>query len=73
MSTINVECIYEDYDLYENISRDQFVEMNQEVFQRFTNFMAEAVQEIKNNKNIDISNLHSVERIGGGTRIPLIE
>lgn len=35
--------------------------------------MAEAVQEIKNHKMINLKDLHSVERIGGGTRIPLIE
>lgn len=43
LCTINVECIFEDYDLYENINREEFIEMNKEVFQRFTNFMAEAV------------------------------
>lgn len=32
LCTINVECIYEDYDLYENIKREDFLNLNMEVF-----------------------------------------
>ncbi len=69
---LNIECLYQDYDLFENLKRDRFEQLNSSVFQKFREFLQKVIKDIKKSK-IDFSKVHSVERIGGGSRIPLIE
>ena len=69
---ISIECLFEDLDLFHNMNRDDYIKMNGVVIETFQNFVSDAIEEMKKLK-IDLSKLHSVERIGGGTRIPVIE
>ena len=71
ISPISIECLFEDYDFFENIKRDDWENINSKVFERFQNLFKKANREISDLK-IDISKLHSIERIGNGCRIPKI-
>lgn len=65
----NVEYLVEEDDFNYNLTRDSFEKLAAPVFERFKGFLDHCVNESK----INIKELHSVEIIGGGTRIPLIQ
>ena len=69
-SNIHIECLMEDEDLNYMLSRKQFEDIIQEVvLNKFKTLIANFyINEIKQ-KNIKI---HSVELVGGGSRIPCI-
>ena len=71
VSPLTIECIFEDLDLFDNMTIEDYVKINQGVFEQFQNFVNQAVMEIQN-KGFDIKKIHSIERIGGGTRIPAV-
>ena len=56
----------EENDLHYSMSRDQFNQISKPVFDKMSELLLRARQTLKE-KGI---NLHSVELIGGGTRIP---
>ena len=66
----SVESIYEEIDFSHLIQRKEFEEITSSVVDRLTALLNQFVKEI--NPEI-FKGLHSVERIGGGTRIPVIE
>jgi heat shock protein 4 len=63
---INVEYLAEDFDLNHNLTREKFEEVNVDNIARFKGLLEKLKSEIK----VD---LHSVEIIGGGTRIPILQ
>ena len=68
-AALHIECLFEDFDFDYNITREDFERINKNVFERFSELMKTAVEKLGK----DIKKLHSVERIGGGTRIPAME
>ena len=71
VSPISIEFLFEDFDFFENIKRDDWENINESVFRRFEDLMKKAKSEILGMK-IDLKKLHSIERIGNGCRIPKI-
>ncbi len=65
----NVEYLVEEDDFSRNLTREQFEKLATPVFDRFNGFIAFCIQESK----INLKELHSVEIIGGATRIPMIQ
>ena len=51
------------------MTREEFEQINHQFFKEVQNFFQECLQESK----LNIADLHSVERIGGGSRIPKIQ
>ena len=68
-SYLSVECIFDDIDFSYNMTREEFEQINHQFFKEVQNFFQECLQE----SELNISDLHSVERIGGGSRIPKIQ
>ena len=68
-SYLSVECIFDDIDFSYNMTREEFEQINHQFFKEVQNFFQECLQESK----LNIADLHSVERIGGGSRIPKIQ
>ena len=66
---INVECIFEDYDFSYNMTREDFEKVNQCVIDQIRDLLLKSITESK----IDLKELHSVEIIGGGSRIPIVQ
>ena len=65
----NVEYLVEEDDFNANLTRDQFEKLCSPVFERFQGFLVHCLSESK----INIAEVHSVELIGGATRIPLLQ
>lgn len=65
----NVEYLVEEDDFNYNLTRDGFEKLAKPVFDRFKGFLEHCVNESK----VNMKELHSVEVIGGGTRIPLVQ
>ena len=68
-STLNIECLCEDIDFTHNMTREEFEKINAPVFERFAKLLKQATEQLGS----ELKNLHSIERIGGGSRIQLIE
>lgn len=68
-AVINVECLYEDYDFYHVLKRDEYETIIKRSIRDIEDLLAGAASHCKNSGFV----LHSVERVGGGTRIPIIE
>lgn len=68
-ATLHIECLFEDYDFSHTLSREEFEKINAPVFEIFNKLLKEAAEQLGQ----ELKNLHSIERIGGGTRIQLIE
>ena len=66
---INVECLCEDIDYSYTMKRDEFESLITNITSQIAYVFNQVAQFIKDKGE----KLHSVERIGGGTRIPLIE
>lgn len=65
----NIEYLVEEDDFNYNLTRDTFEKLAAPVFERFKGFLDHCVAESK----INMKELHSVEVLGGATRIPLIQ
>jgi heat shock protein 4 len=65
----NVEYLVDEEDFSANLSREEFEAGAEPLFQRFRQFLAQSISESK----INLKELHSVEIIGGATRIPKIQ
>ena len=66
---INVECLAEDEDYVCNVTREEFEKMIQSTMADIQFVCQDVANFIHEKKN----KLHSVERIGGGSRIPIVE
>jgi len=67
-----VECIYDDLDLFDNITREDWEVLNKDVFANMETLFKSAIEEMKAMK-IDVTKFHSIERLGGGSRIAMVE
>lgn len=65
-ATINVDCVAEDNDLSYTLTREKLEEIVAPVVEKFRALLLKLKAEIK-------IPLHSVEIVGGGTRIPIIQ
>lgn len=68
-ASCNVEYLVEEDDFSYTMTRETFEKLAGSVFERFKGFLDHCVSESK----VNMQELHSVEIIGGGTRIPLIQ
>lgn len=71
-AALSIECLYDDIDYFHTLTRDEYQSINKEVFERFQSFLGEAMKELQEGLKINVADIHSIERIGGGSRIPLI-
>ncbi|EGR34876.1 hypothetical protein IMG5_001050 [Ichthyophthirius multifiliis] len=68
-SECNCEYLMEDCDLSESLTRSEFESIIQPVLAQIQQCLQTLIQELKNKK----IELHSVEIIGGATRIPIVQ
>ena len=66
---INIECFMDDKDVSGNMNRPQFEEMCQPLLKRAEDTMKSILSQSK----LHLDDLHSVEIVGGSTRIPAIK
>jgi len=64
---VSLECLHEDLDLSTNISREEFEELCGDLFERVRGCLSELIMNVP---DLDLEDLHSVEVIGGSSRIP---
>jgi len=64
---VNLECLHEDLDLSANISREEFEELCGDLFEKVRGCLSELIMNVP---DLDLEDLHSVEVIGGSSRIP---
>lgn len=69
-AVLAVDCIYEDIDYNHLLTREEFERINQPMMQRLVHLMKNVITELSPEL---LKSLHSVERIGGGARIPFVE
>lgn len=69
-AVLSVECIYEDIDFSHLLTREEFEAINQKVIQQLATLMNDVLKQLSPEVR---QTLHSVERVGGGTRIPFVE
>merc|ERR1712076_111812 len=68
-ANITVECLAEDLDFSTNITRDEFESLSRNLLESFVVLIEQAVLESGYNPK----EFHSVEIIGGATRIPALQ
>ena len=66
----SIDCLYEEIDFNHLLNREEFESINQSVIQQLSNMVKGVLKELSPEL---LKTLHSVERIGGGTRIPFVE
>jgi molecular chaperone DnaK (HSP70) len=68
-SGVSLDCLCEDEDLEDHITREEFDQLNKDVLVKIMKVSSDMKDYLtKNNQTI-----HSVELLGGGTRIPSIK
>ena len=65
---LTIECLFEDIDFSYLLKRDEFEALNEGVIQRLNVLLKDSMKQFGHENKI-----HSIERIGGGTRIPFVE
>jgi len=65
---LSIEYLMDECDLQYTMTRDQFDKISEPIF----NAIGEALSNFKNNLTAKNINLHSIELIGGGSRIPAV-
>ena len=68
-ASVNIECLFEDIDFNHSLTREEYEKINANVFERFANLLKQSTNQLGD----DLKNLHSIERIGGGSRLQMIE
>jgi len=63
----HLECLHNDLDLSTHISRQEFEELCGDLFERVRGCLSELIMKVP---DLDLRDLHSVEVIGGSSRIP---
>ncbi|KAL3809564.1 hypothetical protein ACJIZ3_000114 [Penstemon smallii] len=69
LATIEIDCLYNEVDLYSKISRARFEELNMDLFKKCT----ELVEKCLRDANMDKNSVHDVVLVGGSTRIPKVQ
>jgi len=64
---VHLECLHEDLDLSTSISREEFEELCGDLFEKVRGCLSELIMNVP---DLDLEDLHSVEVIGGSSRIP---
>ena len=64
---VNLECLHDDLDLSTRISREEFEDLCGDLFERVRGCLSELIMKVP---DLDLVDLHSVEVIGGSSRIP---
>merc|ERR1712018_737219 len=64
---VHLECLHNDLDLSTHISRQEFEELCGDLFERVRGCLSELIMKVP---DLDLADLHSVEVIGGSSRIP---
>jgi len=64
---VHLECLHDDLDLSTKISRQEFEELCGDLFERVRGCLSELIMKVP---DIDLADLHSVEVLGGSSRIP---
>ena len=67
---INLECLVGDIDFNYTLKRDEFEKINADFFKQFKNLLDKAYRKLSKEQ---VKAVHSVERVGGGCRMPAIE
>ena len=67
-ASVNVECLMEDEDLFRSVKREEFIELIQNDLDSFKEVMQQCLAE----SGLSTSDIHSIEMIGEGSRIPSI-
>lgn len=68
-ASLNIEFLMDDEDFSSSITREEFEKLGVNLFNQFRTFVRTAFQ----NSGIKAETIHSVELLGGGCRIPLIQ
>jgi len=68
-AAINVECLYEDYDLHGTIGRDVFEELCTPMMSKVNAVVDQAIKAC----NIPLEDIHFVEIVGGASRVPWVQ
>lgn len=68
-TTVNIECLLEDEDLVANMKRSDFEEMIAPLLSNFENCLKGCLEA----SGIKKEDIHSIEMVGEGTRIPIIQ
>ncbi|CAG8535054.1 7324_t:CDS:2 [Acaulospora morrowiae] len=66
---IEIDSLFEGIDFYTSLTREKFIELNQDLFRK----TIETVRKVLRNANIDKSQINEVVLVGGSTRIPEIQ
>merc|ERR1711944_276141 len=64
---LHLECLHDDLDLSTKISREEFEELCGDLFEKVRGCLSELIMNVP---DLDLADLHSVEVIGGSSRIP---
>jgi heat shock protein 1/8 len=68
-ASINLNSLHDDINFNLSISRDQFEQLNDDLFQSLIRLIEKALHDAKTDK----SSIHDILLIGGSTRIPKIQ
>ncbi|XP_057436397.1 heat shock 70 kDa protein 18-like [Lotus japonicus] len=68
-TTIEIDSLYEGVDLYTDITREKFEELNMDLFTK----CMEPVDKCLKDARMDKSSVHDVVLVGGSTRIPKVQ
>jgi molecular chaperone DnaK (HSP70) len=64
--SVNLECIFMDEDLYHELRLEEYLAMMKPIFDKYTEFFKHAYHFVSKSGY----KIHSVEIVGGGSRIP---
>jgi len=64
---LHLECLHDDLDLSTKISRQEFEELCGDLFERVRGCLSELIMKVP---DFELADLHSVEVLGGSSRIP---
>jgi len=70
-SQISIECLVDEYDLHGLLNRDQLEELIAPMAEKMMICMGEAIKEA--NLSNGVSDIHSVEIVGGCSRMPFVQ
>lgn len=68
-ASCNLECLFDDLDFFYTMKREEFEKLNEELINKIQDLLLTTMTESK----LKISELHSVEIIGGGARTPIVQ
>jgi molecular chaperone DnaK (HSP70) len=68
-ASCNIECMFDDLDFFYTMQREEFEKLNETLIDQIRDLLLNAMTESK----LKLSDLHSVEIIGGGARTPIVQ